>query len=138
MTEVQEASVLVVEDNMDNMFVVVELLHHEVGVYFVDSTVTGYELFKMLDNKPNLTPHLILLDIQIPGEDGYTVLKRIRQHPRLTTTRVVAITANVMPQDVERATQAGFDGFIGKPINFERFPEQIKRILQGEAIWEAQ
>jgi two-component system, cell cycle response regulator DivK len=138
MTEAREASVLVVEDNMDNMFVVVELLHHEVGVYYVDSTVTGFELFRLLESKPTLIPHLILLDIQIPGEDGYTVLQRIRRHPRLTTTRVVAITANVMPQDIERATKAGFDGFIGKPINFERFPDQIRRILQGEAVWEAQ
>ena len=81
-------------------------------------------------------PDLILLDLQIPYEDGYTVLRQIRTHTRLSGTIVVAVTANVLPQDVERARRAGFDGFIGKPIELERFPEQIQRVLNGEAVWE--
>ncbi|MBA3532292.1 MAG: response regulator, partial [Ardenticatenales bacterium] len=50
---------------------------------------------------------------------------------------VVAVTANDMPQDVAKARQAGFNGFIGKPLSSKRFPEQIRRILRGEAVWEA-
>ncbi len=137
MTEARQATVLVVEDNMDNMFVVMELLHNDVGVYYVDSAMTGYALFRLLETRPTLSPDLILLDIEIPGENGYGVLQRIRVHPRLTTTRVVAVTGHISPADIERARQAGFDGFIGKPINSECFPEQIKRILQGESVWEA-
>jgi two-component system cell cycle response regulator DivK len=79
---------------------------------------------------------LILLDIQLPHEDGYMVLEGIRAIPRLQQTSVVAVTANVLPQDVARAREAGFDGFIGKPIDADRFPEQIKRVLRGEAVWE--
>jgi two-component system cell cycle response regulator DivK len=98
--------------------------------------MTGFELFNVLRDQPNLNVDLILLDIQIPGEDGYGVLRRIRKEPRLANTKVLAVTANVMPQDVERARQAGFDGFIGKPLQFTRFPEQIQRVLQGESVWE--
>jgi two-component system cell cycle response regulator DivK len=136
MMDAKEAKVLVVEDNMDNMYFVVELLRHRVGVYYVDGVMTGFELFNVLRDQPNLNVDLILLDIQIPGEDGYGVLRRIRKEPRLANTKVLAVTANVMPQDVERARQAGFDGFIGKPLQFTRFPEQIQRVLQGESVWE--
>ena len=79
--------------------------------------------------------YLILLDIQLPREDGYTILQQIRTHPKLKTTRVVAVTANVMPQDEARARAAGFDGFIGKPLDFDRFPQQIQGLLQGEQVW---
>jgi two-component system cell cycle response regulator DivK len=47
----------------------------------------------------------------------------------------VAVTSNVLPQDVVRARAAGFDGFIGKPLDFDRFPSQIQAILRGEAVW---
>ncbi len=137
MIEPHRATILVVEDNADNMFVVIELVSRMPNVHFVDGYVTGRELFRMIESRPTLMPELILLDIQIPGEDGYMVLKRIRLEPRLAQTRVVALTANVMPQDIEKARLAGFDGFIGKPISFHRFPAQIDRILQGESVWES-
>ena len=79
---------------------------------------------------------LILLDIQIPGEDGYQVLRQIRATPALAEIKIVAVTANVMTSDLERTQAAGFDGFIGKPLKIKRFPEQIRRILAGEAVWE--
>jgi two-component system, cell cycle response regulator DivK len=79
---------------------------------------------------------LFLLDLQIPGEDGYEVLQRIREMPGLRNATVVAVTANVMPQDVAKARAAGFDSFIGKPLNRRHFPDQIRRILNGEAVWD--
>jgi len=79
---------------------------------------------------------LILLDLQLPGKDGYTILQELRANPALVHTPIVALTANVMKSDVEQARTAGFDGFIGKPIDGRRFPSQIRRLLAGETVWE--
>lgn len=61
--------------------------------------------------------------------------RHIRTHPRLKATRVVAVTANVLPQDEAKARAAGFDGFIGKPLDFDWFPEQMTALLAGDAVW---
>jgi two-component system cell cycle response regulator DivK len=131
------AHILIVEDNPDNLFILTDLLKEEVGVCYCNARASGRQLFNLVESKPNFAVDLILLDIQIPYEDGYMVLSRIRQSPALQATKVVAVTANVMPQDVDRARSAGFDGFIGKPINADRFPQQIRRILADESVWEA-
>jgi two-component system cell cycle response regulator DivK len=81
-------------------------------------------------------PDLILLDIGLPGEDGYQVLTRLRADPKLRGTRVVAVTARAYPEEIQQAKAVGFDGFIGKPLDAQRFPDQIRRILNGEGVWE--
>ncbi|NTW03836.1 MAG: response regulator [Oscillochloris sp.] len=130
------AAVIVIEDNPDNLFIVMDLLKAELNVRYVNSRASGYQFFKLIASQPMLEVDLILLDIQIPYEDGYVVLKQIRSHPRLQQTKVVALTANVLPDDVRRARDCGFNGFIGKPIDADRFPEQIERILRDESVWE--
>lgn len=79
---------------------------------------------------------LVLLDLQLPGENGFEILKRLRRDGRFVSVPIVAVTAQVMFSEVKRATEAGFDGFIGKPFSFDRFGSQIHRILQGEPVWE--
>lgn len=134
--DLQDIVVIVIEDNADNLFIVEDLLREELHVKYCNGRASGRQFFKLLESNHGLTPDLILLDIQIPGEDGYAVLQRIRALPELNSVKAVALTANVMPQDIERARQAGFDGFIGKPINRHRFPSQIRTILQGGMVWE--
>ena len=131
----QQVQVVVVEDNADNLFITTDLLCSVLKVSYCNARASGRQLFKLLESNPMLQPNLILLDIQLPHEDGYTVFQQIRRHPRLQETVVVAVTANVMPQDVERARAAGFNGFIGKPISARRFPQQIERVLAGDAVW---
>jgi len=80
---------------------------------------------------------LILLDIRLPYEDGFSALRKIKAFHRLKDTPVVAITAEVGPEQIKRAQEAGFDGFLGKPLDPDRFPEQIRHILAGERVWEA-
>ena len=132
--------VLVVEDNPDNMFVLTDLLESPVALggcgLRCEARTRGSEIFGYLAAHPRQRVDLILLDIQIPLEDGYEILRQIRERPLLRQTTVVAVTANVMQQDVDRARQAGFDGFIGKPIVASRFPDQIRRIMAGEQVWE--
>ena len=131
-----EATILVVEDNPDNLFIVLEILRAKLRVRYCTGVATGQQLFALLETLPEQPVDMILLDLQLPHEDGYIVLKRIRALARLAATQVVAMTANVMVDDVERARAAGFDGFLGKPIDLRRFPLQITRILRGEAVWE--
>jgi two-component system cell cycle response regulator DivK len=132
MTRLNEAYVLVIEDDANNLMVAMDLLQM-LGVKYVNSRASGWQGMKLAESLPRLD--LILLDIQLPQEDGYAILKRIRSSPKLKDTCVVAVTANVLPQDEARARAAGFDGFIGKPLDFDRFPQQITRLLTGEAVW---
>jgi two-component system cell cycle response regulator DivK len=136
MIQPSEAVVLIVEDNSDNLFIASQLLRTTVKPRYVNGRASGRQLFKLIETLEDKPIHLILQDIQIPHEDGYAILKQIRVHPRLKDTLVIAVTANVMPEDVERASMAGFDGFLGKPLDRNRFSGQIERILQGESVWE--
>jgi two-component system cell cycle response regulator DivK len=136
MVDPKDAIIIVVEDNPDNLFLVETLLKTDVKIKYYNGRASGWQFFKLLEANPELKVDVVLLDIQIPHEDGYAVLKKIRAARSLDNTKVVAVTANVMPQDIERARTAGFDGFIGKPIDADRFPQQVRRILAGEAVWE--
>jgi two-component system cell cycle response regulator DivK len=79
---------------------------------------------------------LILMDIRLPYEDGYGALQKIRSAPRLKAAKVVAVTAEASQEQMRKSQEAGFDGFIGKPLDADRFPEQIRRILTGEPVWD--
>ncbi len=130
-----DAAILVVEDNADNLFIALELLRRA-GVAYCGGCASGPQLFERIAALGRRID-LILLDLQIPVENGYTILERIRALPHLRDTRVVALTANVLPHDVARARAAGFDGLIGKPVNRRRFAGQVGRALAGEELWEA-
>jgi two-component system cell cycle response regulator DivK len=64
------------------------------------------------------------------------VLDRLREDEHFQETRIVAITADVTSANLSRAQDAGFDGFLAKPINVDLFPDQIRRILDGEPVWD--
>jgi len=128
----EEAYVLVIEDDPNNLMVTTDFLRM-LGVKYINARASGWQGLKLAESLPRVD--LVLLDIQLPHEDGYAVLSRIRANPRFRDTRVVAVTANVLPQDQARARKAGFDGFIGKPLDFDRFPKQIRALLEGEDVW---
>lgn len=132
---VSASTVLFVEDNEDTFWLLEELLRYEVQVGYAEGFTRGQRLFEVIAHK-QLRPDLILLDLQMPREDGFTVFQRIRACPALVSVPVVAATANVLSQHVGRAREAGMNGFIGKPFNRHRFPAQIIRILSGETVWE--
>jgi len=86
------------------------------------------------DTLPRLD--LILMDIRLPYEDGYGALRKIRVSTHLKSIPIVAVTAEASLDQLNRAREAGFDGFLGKPLDPDRFPDQIRRILAGEQVWE--
>jgi two-component system cell cycle response regulator DivK len=131
-TSIKGATVLVVEDNVSNFVLIARMLGY-MGVHCEWKT-SGYEVVEYADTLPRLD--LVLMDIRLPYEDGFGALKKIRSSPSLKETRVVAVTAEASPEQMEKARASGFDGFIGKPLDPDKFPEQIKTILSGQEIWE--
>ena len=117
-----------VEDSPDNMKLFRTLL-----------TLKGHEVTglpggeQLLDTLARGEPDLVLMDIQLPGKDGFALLGEIRRSPH-TALRVLALTAHAMSGDRERALQAGFDGYITKPIDIRGFPGLVERALAGEAV----
>lgn len=124
---------IVVEDNAGGMAILGVIMRY-LGIKAVINT-TGQGVVDMaLKMKPY--PDLILLDINLPETNGYEVLKEIRATPQLQDVLVVAVTAQDADTEIPKCQAAGFNGYIGKPISRTRFPKQIARILQGEAVWE--
>ncbi len=128
----KDATVLVVEDNVANFVLIARMLGF-LGIHCEWKT-SGYEVVEYADTLPRLD--LILMDIRLPYEDGYSALAKIRQSSTLRSVPVVAVTAEASPEQMERAKAAGFDGFMGKPLDPDRFPDQIQKILNGEAVWD--
>ncbi|MFN8528137.1 MAG: response regulator [Anaerolineae bacterium] len=90
------------------------------------------ELAADLDNLPPIAAAVI--DLEMPHLNGYEVLALLRSLPQFHAIPIVVCT--VYSGEIDRAVQAGFDGFIVKPINLDHFPEQLRAILNGQAIWE--
>ena len=120
-TQPKEATILVVEDNFQSFVLITRLLAY-------------LQVLEFAESRPHID--LILMDIFLPEEDGYQVLERLRAHSRFRDTLVIAVTADASLENMEHARSAGFDGFIGKPLDPDRFPNQIRNILRGEAVWE--
>ena len=129
----QDATVLVVEDNLNNFLLIARLLAY-LGVRKCEWKASGWQVLEFAESLPQVD--LILMDIFLPEQDGYQALEALRSDPRFKDTLIVAVTADASQENLERARRAGFDGFIGKPLDPDRFPEQIRRILQGESVWE--
>lgn len=129
---VKDAIVLVVEDNVSNFVLIARMLGF-LGIHCEWKT-SGYEVVEYADTLPKVD--LILMDIRLPYEDGYSALKKIRLSPKLKNIPVIAVTAEASTEQMNKARNSGFDGFLGKPLDPDRFPDQIQRILAGEPVWE--
>jgi two-component system, cell cycle response regulator DivK len=131
--EPREAKVLVVDDDEDNRTVISRLLRLSGVSPDRFSEVEGDAAEYLARAAGDFD--LVFLDLHLPKKDGYAVLAEIRADPRLAGTRVVALTASVTRLEIQRCREAGFDGFIGKPIDGRRFSELFKRLLSGESVW---
>jgi two-component system cell cycle response regulator DivK len=131
----ENATVVVVEDNFQNFVLITRLLAY-LGVEDCEWKASGWQVLEFAESLSKVD--LILMDIFLPEADGYEALDTLRHHPRFEDTLIVAVTADASVQNMQRAKEAGFDGFIGKPLDPDRFPNQIRRVLQGEAVWEVE
>jgi two-component system cell cycle response regulator DivK len=133
--EAANAYILVVEDNIQNFILIARLMAY-LGVKQCQWKASGWQVLEFADSMPRVD--LILLDIHLPYEDGFEALNRLRSEPRFKDTLIIAVTADASESTLKHARQSGFDGFIGKPIDPDKFPDQIKMILRGEAVWSLQ
>ncbi len=129
----KDAYVLVVEDNLQNLVLVARLLAF-IGIRRYEWKASGWQVLEFADTMPRVD--LVLMDLHLPYEDGYDALAKLRSDARFAETRVVAVTADANPMSMEKARKAGFDGFVGKPIDPDKFPDQIISILQGTPVWD--
>ena len=120
--------ILVVEDNDRNLKLLRDVL--EYAGYDVRVARTAEDGIAVAVKEP---PDLVLMDLQLPGIDGTEALRRLRENPRTADIPVVAVTAQAMKHDRERVLEAGFDGYIEKPISVRAFPDQVRSFLSSGA-----
>jgi two-component system cell cycle response regulator DivK len=122
------ARILVVEDNPLNLKLMRDVL--EFHGFQVLTAKSGEEGVAVASTS---SPDLVLMDLQLPGMDGHEALLRMRSDPRCRAIPVVAVTAFAMKDDIERADEAGFDGYIAKPISVRALPAQLAPFLPDGA-----
>ncbi len=123
-----------VEDDVTSREVMAILLRDVMGITGAVILDDSTDIITKLNALP-AKPDLILLDIHMQPMDGFAILKKLRENEQYQKTRVVAVTASVMNEEVALLKKAGFDGGIAKPIRFDKFPELLQRLLQGENVW---
>lgn len=120
------ARILVVEDNEDNRALVVKVLTRQ--GYRVQEAEAGEEALRLTREDP---PDLILMDLNLVGMSGFEVTRVLKADPDLRGIPVVALTAYAMVGDRERALASGCDGYLSKPIDVRRLPDQVRAFLEG-------
>jgi two-component system, cell cycle response regulator DivK len=122
--------ILLIEDNAQNRYLVTFLLQARGWeVVHAQDGPAGVALAEQID------PALVLLDIQLPGMDGYAVARALRAIPKFNSVPVVAVTSYAMPGDRERCVESGCDGYLEKPIDPETFALSVEKFFragQGE------
>jgi len=124
-----EINILYIEDDPSNRLLVRRILEAE--GYSITEAVSGRA---GLEVAAQMKPDLILLDINLPEMDGYDLARRFRETPGLQQVPILALTANVMKGDRERSLEAGCDGYIQKPIDVDRLPDQVRAALHRASI----
>ena len=126
------AAVLVVEDNVSNFRLVARMVE-ALGMRCEWKT-SGYEVLEYAEALPRVD--MVLMDIRLPYEGGFEAAAKLRRSQRFASVPIIGISAVASNEQVEKAKSAGFNGFLGKPLDPDRFPDQIRRVLAGEKVWE--
>lgn len=129
-----EQHYLYVEDDPMSRQIMQIIIENGVGskniIIFDDSTDFMARMTHLIH-----TPTIILLDIHVRPYDGFQMLTMLREDSRFDGSKIVALTASVMNEEVEQLREAGFDGAIAKPLSIQTFPELLRRIITGESVW---
>jgi CheY-like chemotaxis protein len=122
---------LIIDDNPNNSDALAQLLKREgVGAAAVSSP---HDISTALDSLDQVD--LVFLDLEFPNHNGIQLIDELRADERLAGTLFVAYTVHISEQNAAR--EAGFHSFLGKPLAVSRFSDQLRRILNGEPVWEA-
>ncbi|HXG57755.1 MAG TPA: response regulator [Thermoanaerobaculia bacterium] len=126
----RQRNILVVEDNDMNMQLVEYLL--EEGGYGILKASSGEEALSITRSGTSPPPDLILMDIHLPGMDGLSVVREIKNNERTRRVPILALTAHAMRGDKDRFLEAGCDGYISKPIDVKTFLSSIEQYLSPQ------
>ena len=124
----EKGTILYVEDNPDNRMLVRRILLSE-DYSLLEATNATEALETLKTSKPDL----ILMDINMPDMDGYTLTAKIKKMPGFEKMPILALTANVMRGDKEKVLEAGCDGYIQKPIDFDELLREVERFTSRSA-----
>ncbi|HNN14737.1 MAG TPA: response regulator [Anaerolineales bacterium] len=126
MQQFPKGTILYVEDNPDNRNLIRRVLNAE-GYALVEAANANQAIERISSEKIDL----ILMDINMPEMDGYTLTAKIKQMEKYSRIPIIAVTANVMRGDREKSLEAGCDGYIQKPIDIDTLAQQIERFLRS-------
>jgi two-component system cell cycle response regulator DivK len=118
--------ILIVEDNDKNLKLVRDVLQVK-GYATIEAGTAEDGIVLARERRPDL----ILMDIQLPGMNGIAAIGVLRADPTTAAIPVVAVTASVMPQDRNKITEAGFNAYVGKPINLKEFLDTVRTLLES-------
>lgn len=118
-------------------------LSREVMTMIAQNALPPNELTIFSDSKEFMTrmrglahkPDVVLLDVHVQPHDGFEMLTMLRKDPAYQKTRIIALTASVMNDEIDKLRSSGFDGAIGKPVSVRTFPGLLKQVLDGDSIW---
>ncbi len=130
----RKRNLLYVEDDPGSrkvMSLLVSRLDKAVQLTIFENSTNFLERVEALESEPDI----LLLDIHVMPYDGFRMLEMLRGHPRFAEVMVIALTASVMNEEINRLKKAGFDGVLAKPLNFHTFPNTFEQILSSERVW---
>ena len=119
--------ILIVEDNEKNMKLVRDVLRVK-GYATLEATTAEEGIQLAVEHRPDL----VLMDIHLPGMNGIEARRALRADPVTSKIPVIAVTASVMQQDRKQITEAGFEGYVGKPINLKEFLGAVQEMLERD------
>jgi two-component system cell cycle response regulator DivK len=132
--DISQLHFLYVEDDPLSVEVMVMILRHGVGTENISLSRDSVDFMNRVRSLPS-KPDIILLDIHVQPVSGLEMLSMLKSDPNYSKIPVVALTASVMNEEVQRLRQAGFDSGISKPVSVRTFPALIQRIANGEKVW---
>lgn len=129
----EKSTFLYIEDD-DLSREVMEMMLQGLGCTHIVMFENSQDFLQRIEALPQ-KPDVIFLDIHMKPYNGFQILEALRQQPTLASKIIIAVTASVMNEEVDRLKTAGFNGAIGKPLDFENFASLIKQLLAGERVW---
>jgi CheY-like chemotaxis protein len=121
---------LIIDDNQSNINVLAMLLQGEGATH--TAVLNPHDLSDILADTGAVD--VVFLDLEFPTNNGFTLIEKLRMMERFNGVPIIAYSVHI--SEIEEVRQRGFDGFLGKPLDADQFPEQFARIMRGESVWE--
>ena len=130
----ENPTILYVEDDLESREIMRVLVEEVMQLTSLTIFENSQDFMKKVGEMPK-KPDIFLLDIHMTPHTGFEMLKFLRDSGDYEGIPIIALTASVMNEEVQRLKTSGFDGVLAKPLDMDAFPDALQRILKGEAVW---